>query len=714
MPLGVPATADGGALFKFTTPVVARIDGDSAGIFAVSGLETMALRRDPEAPPGSPLQWQTLATVDGSGPISMQGAQALIITVECFLPLTFEQSTLNAAAVVVSEGTDSPVLMQIPVKATVNLTGSITLESSPSPGVTNGILPGDTANLAFLLSSTLQNLIIGTLSCNSADGSPFSSPGVTVAVPARGQVSVTLPVTCAAGTQPGFYDQIEFDYTSGNSQGDARVLIRLIVLPGRTVSLTSSVGTSVALAPGITLPCQITGNESGGTTPMTLLPGPVPAGVDLRLGPLTSLVGGTGGNNLDAILNMTIAVKGGTPVGPLPIPVTLNWSVAADDIHPALSGTFAIQITALPPEELTFSQQVLTPSGTALGGTATLTIRSDGSYTFTTHLRDSGFDSYQFQVRAALTTNSGIHLMAQHTGNVSGTLGSGKRDDDFSESGHNDWIGANWLDAKTATMSLSKSYQDSGIIGAGEDALSALMSFVAVDVIAGPIIALVVVLGDELTQLTGTAVLGPGALPGVIVAAGTAWLLGPGMVFPALVAGVAAGAVTDALIHSRKMTGDETAFVDQVFTGQVPYGQIWLTNLSNGGRAFTWPSPDGSILMNLGDAFDDPRNYADPNGSYKAKGQLLVHETTHAWQITHATFPLGLACDRLKDPSYDYGPPGPPFSTFTVEGQASIVDDWFAGNRVAQSGHSAGTGNEMDPADPFFPYIVNNIRSGDN
>jgi hypothetical protein len=622
---------------------------------------------------------------------------------------------LSAAAVVVADGADSPVLMQLPINATVNLTGSITLESSPSPGVMNGILPGETANLEFLLSSTLQHLVIGTLTCNSADGSPFTSTGVTVAVPARGQVSVTLPVTCTPGTLPCSYDQIEFDFTSGNSEGDARVLIRLIVLAGRTIWFASTVGTQVSLAPGFALPCQITGNESGGTTPMTLLPGPVPAGVDLKLGPLTTLSGGgTGGNNLAAILSMTITIKGGTPVGPLPLPATLNWAVAADDIHPAQSGTFAIQITALPPEELTFSQQILTPSGTALGGTATLTIRSDGSYTFTTHLHDSGFDSYSSQVRAALTTNSGIHLMAQHTGNVSGTTGSGTRDDDFSESGHNDWIGANWLDARTATMSLSKSYQDSGIIGAGEDALNALLSFVALDVIAGPLIALVVVLGDELTQLTGTAVLGPGALPGVIVAAGTAWVLGPGMVFPALVAGVAAGAVVDALIHSRKITGDEMAFVDQVFTGQVPYGQIWLTNLSNGGRAFTWPSPDGSILMNLGEAYDDPRNYADPNGSYKAKGQLLVHETTHAWQITHATFPLGLACDRLKDPSYDYGPPGPPFSTFTVEGQASIVDDWFAGNRVAKSGHPVGTGNEMDPADPFFPYIVNNIRSGDN
>jgi hypothetical protein len=186
------------------------------------------------------------------------------------------------------------------------------------------------------------------------------------------------------------------------------------------------------------------------------------------------------------------------------------------------------------------------------------------------------------------------------------------------------------------------------------------------------------------------------------------------MVFPALVAGVAAGGVTDALIDGRKLHDDEIAFADQVFAGQVPYGRIWITNMSNGGRSFTWPSPDSSILMNLGDAHSDPVTYADPGSSYSEPGQLFIHEMTHAWQIVHATFPLGLACDRILDPSYDYGPPGPPYSTFTVEGQAALVDDWFGGNRVAQSGHPAGTNILMDTGDVYFPYIVTNIRSGDN
>ena len=264
---------------------------------------------------------------------------------------------------------------------------------------------------------------------------------------------------------------------------------------------------------------------------------------------------------------------------------------------------------------------------------------------------------------------------------MAGTIESGSRDDIHSEDGFSDWLAANWTEAKTATMTLNKSYRDTGLIGIGEDALNDLLQFVALEVIAGPAVALVLMLGEELAQLTGVPILGPGSLPGVVVAAGTAWLLGPGMVFPALVAGVAAGFVTDELINFRRMTGDEEAFADLVFAGQVPFSQIWLTNLSNGGRDFTWPSPDGSILMNLGDGESDPSHFVQPNSSYLAPGQVFIHEMTHSWQIANTTFPIGLACERLKDPSYDYGPPGPAFSTFTVEGQASLVDDWFGGDR---------------------------------
>ena len=66
-----------------------------------------------------------------------------------------------------------------------------------------------------------------------------------------------------------------------------------------------------------------------------------------------------------------------------------------------------------------------------------------------------------------------------------------------------------------------------------------------------------------------------------------------------------------------------------------PVGKIIVTNLmSIDKRPFTVPIKTGSdvyILMNLGNAFDDPVNY-NMNG---ATGDVFIHELTHAWQIWH-------------------------------------------------------------------------------
>ena len=66
-----------------------------------------------------------------------------------------------------------------------------------------------------------------------------------------------------------------------------------------------------------------------------------------------------------------------------------------------------------------------------------------------------------------------------------------------------------------------------------------------------------------------------------------------------------------------------------------PINKIIVTNLmSIDKRPFTVPIKNGNdvyILMNLGNAFDDPLNY-NMNGF---PGDVFTHELTHAWQIWH-------------------------------------------------------------------------------
>ena len=189
----------------------------------------------------------------------------------------------------------------------------------------------------------------------------------------------------------------------------------------------------------------------------------------------------------------------------------------------------------------------------------------------------------------------------------------------------------------------------------------------------------------------------------------------------ALIAGVAAGAITDALIKHRQLTDTEYNFASTVFGDTLPPREkIYVTNLSHdGGRKYTWPELDGSIILNMDDAFDDPVHYPDPvhpSSGYPTQGQVFIHEMTHAWQIRTKSFIPGILCKALFETgSYSFGPAGPPWSDFGLEQQAAIVDTWFrdaAKDWTSQADLVAKLGSKSAMADPYFRYIANNIRLG--
>lgn len=240
------------------------------------------------------------------------------------------------------------------------------------------------------------------------------------------------------------------------------------------------------------------------------------------------------------------------------------------------------------------------------------------------------------------------------------------------------------------------------------------MSFLAAEFVVGVAVAAVIAIGSEITSLAGASA-GVGGLVGVVVASGVCMVWGPIALVPAVVAGVAAGTVTNALIKSRAITAAEAQFAQQVFGDTLPPAdKITITNLSGlNGRSFTMPNAAGTILLNLGNGFSDPTNYVF--GSYTRPGQVFIHELTHAWQIKYNTFTPGLICKAivnqvqysLGEDVYAYGPPGPPFSQFDLEAQGAIVDNWFGG-----TGTNVPNRKEADPNDPYFGYIANNIRLG--
>jgi len=215
VPLGSFASSVGGGLPHLNGSVVARIDGDSNGVFSVLGLETQALVHDPDG--GSGRTWETVLLADGAGPIQIGRAQALLLTVGFAARLSLTQRDLTANVVLGTSST-GPALFQIPIHATVDSVGSVQIVTEACPLLDNGISPGQTENLQVLLKSTLQHDVTGTFGL-FPNNAAFSSPQVSISVPARSSVSVSLPVTCAVGTAAGFVLNVPFKFLCNDKRG---------------------------------------------------------------------------------------------------------------------------------------------------------------------------------------------------------------------------------------------------------------------------------------------------------------------------------------------------------------------------------------------------------------------------------------------------------------------------------------------------------------
>src|SRR6516162_8913464 len=328
------------------------------------------------------------------------------------------------------------------------------------------------------------------------------------------------------------------------------------------------------------------------------------------------------------------------------------------------------------PAEVTFHGDVVTPSGTALGGWVEMTLRSNGTYTFKGHMHDSGWDPYDFRVRAVVSTPN-LVVAAQRSGHTDGTgsapLGHPNRDCDWQEDGSDPRIETFWPEVRQGTMSVSKSYEDVGVLKAVEDIVADFLGFVAADVLGSRPLGLALVIGSELGKVTGLKWGDPTILVGVAEVAGIIAVFGPGALIPAV--GVA---IATAPNH-RRLTQAEIDFAGSVFCDTLPIDRIMLTDLTGlGGRRFTFPNVDGDILVNLGTAYSDPMHYTKVNHS--TQGQLLIHELVHTWQIANSWFVPGWVCEGVGaqmqgSSAYQYGSAGPPYSSFNIEAQGVSAQD---------------------------------------
>lgn len=534
-----------------------------------------------------------------------------------------------------------------------------------------------------------------------AAGEPWHVVPSVVRVRRRHSTTAELRVVAAASAPLGeHHSQITASWFDGRASQVMPLLVS--VRPGGLSVVTLQRTPGGAQGDSVLVPIRI--ESKGGYKKVQFEAGLMPRGV--RVEPLSWERNGAA----IEVVNLRFSIAPDAPAHGAQR-TTINW-VSADGEN---SGSLELRFTVwLKPETKVFGQSIVTPSGTALGGHAELVLSNDGTGRFRGHMRATGLPSYSFRVRAVMRSSDGrIAAVAQKTGRVHGTLDAGDRQLNWDEVADSRFTRSQWPAVRAGQLVVSKSYELSGILGTAVGVFNDLLEFVSVSAILTPVVpgasALVglVFLGSELGSLAGVRVVGPGGLVGLTVAGGALILVGPQVLIPVFVGGVALGS---ALVNHRPMLPAEQDVARRVFRDTLPFERILLTNLSGErGQAFVAPNVDGQILVNLGNAFELERPMRNE--------QLLIHELTHAWQIARNTFATEIIWDALIDrlggsSSYDYGPPGPRWAEgFSLEAQASVVEEWFAGTDRRAIVKMPGREPESEN-DPYFPYIENNIRLG--
>jgi len=361
-------------------------------------------------------------------------------------------------------------------------------------------------------------------------------------------------------------------------------------------------------------------------------------------------------------------------------------------------------------EAIHLSGDINTGDGAPINGHVDFELKSDGSYTFSGHIRATGFPSYRYGLQAWVQTADGTVIAAQRVGHVFGTDTPGDRQDNWSQPGSNKAVSQNWGSLRSDThLGFHMDANMSGVLGTAWDVLTFAFKGIAANLVLGEV-GLIILIGTELADV-GMPVGTPDTLGGILVAGGTLLILGPFGLIPAVVAGVATAELVD--VRHRPMTQEERDFADRVFNGTVDFDRVILTNMSHDGRKFTIPSVDDSILVNLDHAIDETMT-STSSGDYEQPGSVFIHELTHAWQITNKSF-VGMICGMSSNYSYHEGSSDAdrttnpevwanrPWGEFNNEQQAHIVDDWYGANQPDLNGSLATN-------DPAFHYISDNIR----
>jgi hypothetical protein len=505
---------------------------------------------------------EPVGATNGATPLKVQSGDKLVVKVQMVCPNDPADSYLATLTVTSSNSADTTnVSLSVP-------TGQVDVQvlNSTATGA-----PG--ADAAWLLSMRSLAGAGGKISFSpdpgNAGGLPappasISIPPVTAFLPRRGHEIVALKASIGDVTPPETYGFFVAEEIFDRADTLFSPFSLSLKVTNPQVIVASDQPSTFYMVAGSEIQFTLYVQLKGTGTILDLSIGPTPPG-------LTCAFLDAQGNpipkwhlNLTTKEQMQLPVRVRIDQGGAPSPTSLTFSWTA--YGGGEQGSIGFGITILP-SQITQSQSVLTPAGTALGGNVTMTLSSNGNYSVQFNTHDSGVPDYDFQLRAIFTTPAGLSFVAAHNGHVEGTVSTTlthapNRDDNHTDSGHHPFIQANWPDIINGKLWVTKDYSATGIIGVFDD----LAKDVAAGT-AGGTIGVVIGLGSEIGQLFGNLGLGGtfGVIGGVVV------YVFSGNLVMATVAGVAVGLVTNALIKQRPISQAEYDLANNnVFKGTLP------------------------------------------------------------------------------------------------------------------------------------------------
>jgi hypothetical protein len=438
---GASRTGSGGGIIASSADAVVQINADPFGAFFISSLEIRALTRDPDARPGSPLVWETVSTVNGAGPISVEAGNELVVFAGFACPLQPTQLRYGATATATAAGTTLPVLLSVPLSGTVNQ-GGVGIQ----PLFTPPLMAGQTATFKFRLASSLLHEVAGVFTCDPAPGDTSNFRSDTApqfpTIAAGAVVDLDLAVTCLPGTPEGVYNVLFGLKAIPDPHFLFSARVPLKVMSNRSVRIVTNLLPILSLEQGSGTLCEIRADMVGAPGVFSISPGTVPEGVSLDNGNQSLPI------DRSVFVGTTIDVDPQAPLSTTRQVLSVNWEVAADELHNAVTGSqnFNLRIVPPAPAELPFDVDSITfDDHQPAGGDAHLLLRRDGTYKFWGHFHDSGAADINYSVGLTVMDPKGNVYTFAHPGTVHGHLTPGSADDDWAVEGRDDRIAQGWL-----------------------------------------------------------------------------------------------------------------------------------------------------------------------------------------------------------------------------------------------------------------------------